>query len=825
MGNSLCKDKSPRRKYVKKSPIDEVLANGYQPASNGAYSQNVSLIFNQISWFQSVPNLSTTNGNKLKTSTLLDARIFDIGKNQQPPVAPPRKKRNSTLKRSTLPAITINVNGNGVKNGFKDVFGKKKDGVRRLSYDDIEFIDKEDDEPQTRASIERQDSYERKLKIGNRKSDKFFGESLSDSLSDEPIYESKENLKMEKVTVEIETNPVQSQEWRHSQTFNSSLDQKAKFLMAMLDGEMSKKVAEEHKYRGQQPIEEPMFVARKKEIKRHICDDDDHMHNHHFHNHEKSESNVLSLNDEPDKGQSHIELGPRKPDRDFSKYQKQEEVEEMITNEINSEQELQAPMRIKKTVERESMPTPPLAPVAPETPKRKSGVIGTSSNSQPGTPTIKIDAPEFMTSTPIQEVTKIKKRPPPLLPLKSESPNKTSVLTPTSSPTSIRSNAPILTEDLMDKMIKKAYGIGNYHPEDFHEHNHDDGSNLVTPTSKLASRKTSVTRKISSESSPSSYGDSPATPKILIVSSTELFPPPLSPRVKKISFIDDPVDSTMTLVDDNKLKTESGKVEQAPKSPKSPMKTKNFEKLLNSSNLSNSMEDIIDEVYSKNSKIMQEFQSYLEQSIDEKSVIDVEAEKEFLNKKGNEYIYGPETNEAVKVVDVKMQVEEDDDDADNQSYSDSFESSDTEEAMNIDRSKIINKNLLPRKFNMRRESIEDVDKWFTNHLDLEEKKSSLQGSREGLTQGSPNYDMQKIFPFGRTITTRRDSMSDEFFSDIGKIPKPRFDSLRENDDTMSIPEDNEKHFKSADSGNSSTNDHSTLLKYFDKDFDVNEKKE
>lgn len=48
MGNSLCKDKSPRRKYVKKSPIDEVLANGYQPAANGAYSQSVSFTFDHI---------------------------------------------------------------------------------------------------------------------------------------------------------------------------------------------------------------------------------------------------------------------------------------------------------------------------------------------------------------------------------------------------------------------------------------------------------------------------------------------------------------------------------------------------------------------------------------------------------------------------------------------------------------------------------------------------------------------------------------------------------------------------------------------------------
>ena len=768
--------------------------------------------------FQSVPNLSTTNGNKLKTSTLLDARIFDIGNNQRPPVAPPRKKRNSTLKRSTLPAIAIV--DDGVKNGFKDVFGKSKNGVlRRLSYDDIDFIDKDDDDPQqARVSLERQDSFERKLKIGNRKSDKFFGESLSDSLSDEPVYESNENLKLEKVTKEFEKQPVQPQEWRHSQSFNSSLDQKAKFLMAMLDGEMSKKVAEEHKYRDQEPVEEPMFVARKKEIKRHICDDDDHMHHLNFHTYEKADSSV-QLNDESDNEHTHKELGPRKPDRDFSKYQKKDDIEckevKKITNEIVIEQgELQAPIRIKKVISRESMPTPP---VAPETPKRKSGVLITSSDSQSGTPTITIDAPEFIISTAIKEVTKIKHRPPPLLSLKSDSQNMNSVNTSSSSPASTKSNGPILTEDLMDKMIKKAYGIGNYDPEDFDEHNHDDGSNLVTPTSKLASRKTSVTRKISSESSPSSYNDSPATPKIFIGSTSELFPPPLSPRVKKISFIDDPVDLSMTAIDENKMKINSGKVETAPKSPKSPMKTRNFEKLLTSSNLSNSMEDIIDEVYSKNSKIMQEFQSYLEQSIDE-SVIDVEAEKKFLDKKGNEYIYSPE---AVKEPEVKKKIEDDDDDADNQSYSDSFESSDTEEAMNIDRSKIINKNLLPRNFNIRRESIEDVDKWFTNHLDLEEKKSSLQGSREGLTQGSPNYDMQKIFPFGRTITTRRDSMSDEFFSDIVKIPKPRFDSMRENDDTMSIPEDNEKSFKSVTSENSS--EHSTLLKYFDKDFDKKDK--
>ena len=41
MGNTLCKDRSPRRKYVKKSPIDEVLANGYQ------YQPNVRIAYDK----------------------------------------------------------------------------------------------------------------------------------------------------------------------------------------------------------------------------------------------------------------------------------------------------------------------------------------------------------------------------------------------------------------------------------------------------------------------------------------------------------------------------------------------------------------------------------------------------------------------------------------------------------------------------------------------------------------------------------------------------------------------------------------------------------
>lgn len=392
----------------------------------------------------------------MKSTVSLDARIFDSGNFRTPPVAPPRKKRSTLKKGSTLP--TTFGEGAGVRNGFKDVFIGGASKV--LKYDDIEYIDKEDNVVQTRAAVESDEdkSPERKLKVGNKKTDKFFGEELSDRLSDEPV-------KQEVALLEEEPGAV----FDETVAFVGNSDKKLFFLMNMLELEQE----EEMKYTGKEPVEEPLFVARKKEIKKHICDDEDHMHGQVFHKHEKDCDHIVA---------------PPKPDRDFSKYQAS--AEEKPSQEVEVKKVEEPKVRVNRAISRENLPTPPEAPIT----KRKSGM-----SSVPNTPTITIETIEFNTSAENEEnkdeekkvekkvdekIEKAVKRPPALNLSRTPEPepferdDEPSPTTPT-----------LFHHEIVDRMIKKAYGFQDYHPEDMSEHNHDDGSNLVAPTSKLTTRK------------------------------------------------------------------------------------------------------------------------------------------------------------------------------------------------------------------------------------------------------------------------------------------------------------------------------------------------
>lgn len=387
----------------------------------------------------------------MMSTVSLDARIFDSGNYRTPPVAPPRKKRSTLKKGSTLP--TTFSGGNVVHNGFKEVFSNGGT-ARALTYDDIEYIDREDSAFQTRAAVEYDGgSLERKLKVGNKKTDKFFGESLSDHLSDEPVTSVEAPPKLDK----DETDR------------SSTSDKKLYFLMNMLEQDMN----DEEKYKDRVPVDEPLFVARKKEIKKHICDDDDHMHAH-FHKHDNEASDHA--------------VAPPKPDRDFSKYHSnpvEAELHHLSEDEI-AEKIIESHSRahVRKALSRENLPTPPDAP------KRKSGYA-----SVPNTPTITIESIDFNTSgnSEIFDEHKSEKRPPSLVISKGvDEEEENDDLSHHKAPTT-----PILPHNVVDHMIKKAYGFHDYHPEDFTEHNHDDGSLLVAPTSKLTTRKISVGRKVS----------------------------------------------------------------------------------------------------------------------------------------------------------------------------------------------------------------------------------------------------------------------------------------------------------------------------------------
>lgn len=633
-----------------------------------------------------------------------------------------------------------------------------------LTYDDIEYIDKDENVMQTRASVEREEdrSRERKLKVGNKKTDKFFGESLSDHLSDEPI------------EAEVEEKKSSKDETDRS----STSDKKLFFLLNMLEQEHM----EEEKYKGKVPVEEPLFIAKKKEIKKHICDDEDHLHEH-LHKHEKED---------------HV-VAPPKPDRDFSKYQASDnvapaeelakEIEGKNAAEAEEDKEMQAKIeavqakveeslmksRVKKSVSREDLPAPP------EAPRRKTEV--SSVPGTPTTPTIRIETIEFVTSSETstasddrndeildeKKATKAAKRPPALNLAMATKEAEEIETKPVSS-------TPILGHDIAHHMMQKTYGFQGFSPEDS-EHYHEDGSD--GPKSKLVNRKSSTTRKFSTESIPSS-----------ICSESELLRPGASTPRKKISFCDDPLK-----VIEETLKPRDGT--SSPLSPpKSPTgRTRDYEKMLESP----SMDDIIDEIYSKNSIIMQEFQTYLEKSIESKPVINVDQEKEFLREKG---ITDNEFSRAPQQVKNLAELEEDD----NQSFSDSFESTDTEQET------ITEMKTLPKyNPNRRRESIEDVDGWFNNHLDLEQKESEICGSME--TPPIPGYDTKTIFPFGRSITERRDSLSTDFLSDTAHAPVKRSVILVR--DSESSGDDDQKEF--AKFRKDKSPDHSTLLKYFDKD--------
>ncbi|XP_035794405.1 uncharacterized protein LOC118467713 isoform X2 [Anopheles albimanus] len=309
-----------------------------------------------------------------------------------PPVAPPRKKRGATL-----------------------------DG--RYRSDEALKVP-------TTAELERSPAAQIP-RVGNRKSDRFFGEHLSDSLT--PEQEAKDAQerprrreksipkddvdKIEKFVEKMDdTKPVAQKvaNQKSSQdsstqrqkdiekdevpaalpktappdeapageneedlikyigrtvSGNSQLGSRAEFLMAMLED-----YNDSVRYEGMQPIEEPLIVPKKRKS-RHICDDHDHLHEK-LHAHEKGEStkeekpaaNIILT-------EASIEVAPRKPSRDFSKYKPLDKESSAVDEALESDEEppgsgtatapvVVRPSRTKqaKSKQRESLPSPPAPP-------------------------------------------------------------------------------------------------------------------------------------------------------------------------------------------------------------------------------------------------------------------------------------------------------------------------------------------------------------------------------------------------------------------------------------------------------------------------------
>lgn len=366
---------------------------------------------------------------------------------------------------------------------------------------------------------------------------------------------------------------------------------------------------------------------------------------------------------------------PKKPDRDLSRYQKSLSVADVSSS---SEEPVNLESLCKKlTVEDDVSTAPPQ--------QRKSGAHN-------------------LTPLAMENDKKSKQNRPPKLNITITKPDESK---------NVPQTAPILTEVIVDEMMKKAYGLHNYHPEDFTLHSVDDGSNLVAPTSKLSVRKISVGRRISNCSTPSLDND-PTSPEVLSVDSPRT-PPLRSPTLTAFK--------------------------------------------------SAGMADFLEEIYKKNPKIMDEFQSYLEISVEKNAAVNVTEELKKVDEEKNVELTSKDEDDTQKPqedVDEKSQSSGDDfDDDEDEINSDEQQETITEIAM-------IPRNKFPKYHSARRESIEDVDNWFTRHLDIEEKKSNYENIPDSPPVTS-TYDTQKTFPFGKAVTNRRGSVSDEFFSDLPPV--------------------------------------------------------
>ncbi|XP_059614139.1 uncharacterized protein LOC132260190 isoform X2 [Phlebotomus argentipes] len=715
-----------------------------------------------------------------------------------PPVAPPRKKRPSMLSQD----------GRKVKNGFKDVFGG--DTPRRFSCDSVDNSARPREmSVDVVVPLKQSQSYDfdsigfadfsqehsptseldKKVlpRVGNKKSDKFFGENLSDCLSDEYVSddqkkpdddkrESKDAI--EKFVEENKVSAESAQPQKEKLTKSNSLDKKAEFLMAMLDGYAQ----EDALYAGRVPVEEPLIVPKRKQSK-HICDDDDHMHHRHFHKYESSDA-----------------VGPKKPDRDLAKYRKS--VENL--DEITAPAEVEKPARKKRSISREDLPTAP--PPPSKAPENVTIVEVVSSQLPPISP-----KPRTMKKIPSM----------PSMPnnLVLSSVDKTKdIATKRSQLQKCQSSGALVPEDLMSEIKRRVYEFQmsqEYLPEEIVHHG-SDGSDLVKPQSKLEKRKVSVTKKISNASSADlePIPDEDAKRTMFSIGNTTV---KITEEVKEmakeprgsLTEIREPYKNTSDVIPDKPLAPLTSTPITIPAkkdvtdlpagesafSQVSRQKTEDsLEKIIHLPDFDvKAISNVLDDIYANNKSILEEFQSFLEMeadSLEDFTTVDIKDEK-------TRETPDRELKNNVPEISVERERSRTSSSSGGSISDDNY----TEIIKDTPKEQVTNKTLLALAVERgRRESIDDVNNWFDNHIDSPLVSPTIQNLFQEARKGrrgsdfTVGYDTTALYPFGKQLKQRSGSQSEDFFENV-------------------------HHSKSADNvaRNETTateEDHSNLLKFF-----------
>uniref|UniRef100_A0A1Q3FZ91 Putative microtubule-associated protein futsch n=1 Tax=Culex tarsalis TaxID=7177 RepID=A0A1Q3FZ91_CULTA len=782
------------------------------------------------------PKTNTIDSWQSATLTVPDGTTGVI---DRPPMAPPRKKRGSTLERGTSPPDSPPAHSPPpppqppqtlkVKNGFKDCFGPDSRRqscdvpVGRAGKDMVDEglqakpssfeIDAKNDafsdfsKVPTRGELEKSGGTGKgSSKVGNRKSDKFFGENLSDSLSNEPVVKerrrsSKKGMEdLDKIDQFIESHVLKSeakvgvggdvpkievtkaegkvgegkvkkvdsvksmkeldlddQETQESLIKyldesvgkETNLGKKAEFLMAMLED------YPEDKYLGMEPVEEPIIVPRKRKS-RHICDDDNHMHGM-LNKCEKESSKQLITTE------ASIETPPRKPSRDFSRY--------LANADGCSDSDdscFSRPIRKQRSPSRKTLSSPPMPPKLTKS-VSEAQIRKNLGEAASGTPKKDVEPGDAKAHTP-RMLKRIISMPSNMVKAESRSTTPQPVLLKSSSSSSF------LIKDLQRAHIS----VGSFTPE---EHDHNAADELVKPKHRLAVRKISIKSTDGSQYTPTPTQET-APPKFTIGSCEVVrsaTPPAVPKRRKSLKHQDsliDPVSHKNPLIQEI-IKYDLGSFLES-------------SQILHHHDITNVIENVYNAADSKEN-ILSEFQTYLEDHINEE-INDANSQNpnsakllEMLRERATDeddklenvkidLVSSENSNrssdldecfdsEFVKIEKTELQQQS------KQDGSDSLVSTpeiDTEVEDTDKLGKMVHVTGGPVRMG-RRESIEDVDSWFQHHNALSEgeKIIGVRKQRRG-SDGFLSYDTTRQYPFGE-VSHRRDSLSAELFEDITKL--------------------------------------------------------
>lgn len=553
-----------------------------------------------------------------------------------------------------------------------------------------------------------------------------------------------------------------------------------------------------------QPVEHELIVPVRKNYK-HICDDDEHVHKPtRKHGHSHDHSSIVNLPDgiiehvrvEENKSQENI--SPKKPERDFSRYRKSEDLsilEEPRDESVDIiESQIIRPERKKgRSISRDSLPTPPPRPIKlaidrkislqePLQPKKNRKISLQEpmrglfeSQKLPDTPVTPMNTPMLNDN----EYEKIETFLKVIRFIATANELKTFFFTFSLCIfQKCSSSQSFLTKELMDQLVDKVYGYSSTWDDQMEQgmlHTKcDDGSEKVGPSSKLTTRKVSVIRKDTppiriqeniDEVKKATFliGTSDLQP--LLQANADELQAPVTPNSSSLI---KRTDTVLELLPDGApvQKIVVAKNESSPSESTNPDPDLDVVKvLLKSTEIHEGSEtNALEDIYKKNRDIMDDFKNYLE------------------DKKINAEMMTVANNTEVDVI-IEEEIDKSHSLFPDHVSINSFDSA-NESDNDSDSLSIKNKRLAIAQ-EPRRGSIVEHDQWFLKHRDI-----SSQGRRG--SDCPTTYDTTKLFPFGKREKTY--SESNDFFG---------------NDDLKKSKSSDHVNLDGADQL-----DHSTLLKYF-----------